>query len=395
MFYGAATGRWSSLIVQLQNMLRPLIKDPNTAIEAFAKRDINLIRFLWPDVDPMKVAGSCIRGCLVADRGNDLIFPDYSGIEDRVNSWFFDEQWVLDAYRDYDAGKGRHLYSKTVCRWFGFDLNKFNDEDPRRQWGKVGRLALNYEGGVSAFVTMVDTYGVNLQEMTDAVLPLLPPDAIDHAEWMAKNHPNSSVSGDIEKACNGLKFLFRRDHPHIKQGWKDLKEAAEKAVEFKGQVFWLPNKKIAFKVEEYKGREWLAMRLPSGRKVRYYKPTWTPPRQTEKWLNGELVDWTVPGYMEYWGIDTLTRQYMKLQTYGGKLDENADQAFSRDLLAHAMLAADAAGYAIVGHEHDKAVFEARPDQSVDAIKTLMLAQPEYAAGLPLAVDGKRMWRFGK
>ena len=68
MFYGAATGRWSSIIVQLQNIMRPVIKDPNTAIEAFAARDLELIRFLWPDNDPMKVAGSCIRGCLGSER---------------------------------------------------------------------------------------------------------------------------------------------------------------------------------------------------------------------------------------------------------------------------------------------------------------------------------------
>ncbi|MDE2468216.1 MAG: hypothetical protein KGL35_05610, partial [Bradyrhizobium sp.] len=111
LFYGAATGRWSSLIVQLQNIMRPVIKDPNTAIEAFAARDIDLIRMLWPDVDPMKVAGSCIRGCLVSSERHDLVFPDFSGIEDRVNAWFFDEEWVLNAYRAYDEGNGRHLYS--------------------------------------------------------------------------------------------------------------------------------------------------------------------------------------------------------------------------------------------------------------------------------------------
>jgi DNA polymerase bacteriophage-type len=114
-------------------------------------------------------------------------------------------------------------------------------------------------------------------------------------------------------------------------------------------------------------------------------------------LNGELVDWTVPGYMEYMGHDTFTRQWVKQQTYGGKLDENADSAFSRDLLCHAMLALDAAGYGIVGSEHDKPILEVPEggQVEVDEIKRLMLQQPEYAAGLPLATDGKRSKRYGK
>ena len=279
MFYGAATGRWSSLIVQLQNMMRPVIKDPDTAVSAFASRSLDLIRFLYPDVDPMKVAGSCIRACLVSEAGSDLVAPDFSGIEDRVNLWFFDEGSMLDVYRDYDAGSGRHPYSVTVCNAFGLDLQTFSDEDPRRQWGKVMRLALGYEGGVSAFSTMVDTYGIKLEEMADAVLPLLPPEALDHARWMHEHHPNKDVSGDVETACNGLKYLYRQGQPKIVQGWKNLKEAAERAVEFPGVVHWLPNKKIAFSTMDYKGRRWLCMRLPSGRKIKYFDPKWTPPRE--------------------------------------------------------------------------------------------------------------------
>lgn len=395
LFYGAATGRWSSLIVQLQNMMRPVVKDPNTAIEAFASRDIDLIRMLWPDVDPMKVAGSCIRGCLIATDGHDLVFPDYSGIEDRVNLWLFDEEHMLEAYREVDAKTGRHPYSITVCNAFGLNLDEFNDEDPRRQWGKVMRLALGYEGGVSAFAQMVETYGIDLEEMAAIVNPLLPDEAIDHAAWMWKNHPSSQPE-HIDRACNGLKFLYRRDHPRIVQGWKLLKEAAEKAVEFEGETFWLPNRKIAFRVEGFKGRKWLSMRLPSGRKIKYFKPTWTPPTVKDIWINNEKVEKVVPGFMEYWGTDTYTRQWMKLQTYGGKLDENADQGFSRDLLCNAMLALDAAGYTIIASEHDKVVLEVPKDSgSVDEIKRLMLAQPGYCAGLPLATDGKRLDRYGK
>jgi DNA polymerase bacteriophage-type len=235
-----------------------------------------------------------------------------------------------------------------------------------------------------------------LEEMAKIVIPLLPEDALEHAKWMHDNHPNKDVSGDVETACNGLKYMYRQQQPGITQGWKDLKEAAERAVEFPGTAYWTPNKKIAFRIEDYKGRRWLCMRLPSGRKIKYYNPSWTPPRVEDRWLNGERVERVIPCYMSYWGIDTYTRQWMLLQTYGGKLDENADQGFSRDLLCNGMLALDGAGYTIVGSEHDKAILEVPVDfGSVEEIKALMVAQPDYCAGLPLATDGKRVKRYSK
>ena len=395
-FYGAATGRWSSTGVQLQNLMRPVIKDPNAAIEAFAERDIEWIRFLYPEIDPMKVAGSCIRGCLVASPGCNLAAPDYSGIEDRVNAWFFGEEWVLDAYRAYDRGEGRHLYSLTVCRSFGIPIETFSDEDPRRQWGKVMRLALGYEGGANAFSTMTETYGIELNDLAKAAIPLLSDQARDHAAWMRKNHPTKDMTDEQELACNGLKFHYRQDHPRIVQGWKDLKEAAEKAVEFEGTAFWIPTKKIAFKVETYRGRKWLCLRLPSGRKIKYYNPRWIPPKQAERWINNELVEYTVPGELRYWGIDTFTRQFCEQSSYGGRWDENADQAYSRDLLAEAVVNLHNAKYPIVGTEHDKVITDVPEDYgTIEEIKSLMLMQPPHADGLPLATDGKFTRRYGK
>ena len=66
LYHGAGTGRWASLGVQLQNLFRPVIDDPDVAIDCFATRDLDWLRALYPETDPMKVIGSCIRGMLVA-----------------------------------------------------------------------------------------------------------------------------------------------------------------------------------------------------------------------------------------------------------------------------------------------------------------------------------------
>ncbi len=47
LHYGAGTGRWSSLGVQIQNLARPVIKDVDNAIAACALRDLELIKELW------------------------------------------------------------------------------------------------------------------------------------------------------------------------------------------------------------------------------------------------------------------------------------------------------------------------------------------------------------
>ena len=51
LFLGAGTGRWSSLIVQLQNLMRSVIEDPDFAIECFASRSVDLVQMMHPGLD--------------------------------------------------------------------------------------------------------------------------------------------------------------------------------------------------------------------------------------------------------------------------------------------------------------------------------------------------------
>lgn len=396
MYHGANTGRWSSLIVQLQNLFRPVIDDPETAIEAFATRDLDWIRTLYGGVDPIKVAASCVRSVLVAAHDKELVFPDYAGIESRFNAWLFGEDWKLDAFRKYDRREGPDSYVAVYSKFF---LIPVKDVKPKqRQVGKVVDLACGYEGGVGAFVTMSETYGLNLAEMTEAVLPTLPREILETSEWMwGKYGANSGLDHDTYVACDGLKQLWRAAHPAIRQGWKDLKDAAEKAVQFPGTAFSLQNGRVAFKVVNYKGRNWLYLKLPSGRLLAYYNPRWIESKTIvvkNKW--GKDEERIVPGELRYWGVDTDTRRWMEISSYGGRWCENIVQAGSRDILVNGMLKLEQRGYPLVGSVHDEPIAEVPKDfGSFDEAGAIICELPDWAAGLPVAVGGHRGNRYRK
>ena len=320
----------------------------------------------------MKVLASCVRGALVPEDGKILQSFDFAGIESRVNAWLFNESWKLQAFREYDAGTGPDLYKMAYARAFRVPTESV-DKD-QRLIGKVMELALGYQGGSGAFVTMASTYAVDLDDLASRVWQALPPDVIESAEWMWQKTGGSELSHDVFIACDGIKQLWRKLHPKTVQGWSDLDEAATMAVRFPGKVFKLTGGKLAFKVEG----DWLYLRLPSGRKLAYFKPEW----------DGESVT--------HLGIDTYTRRWMRTQNYGGKWCERACSGVARCLLVDAMFRLDDAGYDLIGTVHDETIAEVSPDfGSLDEARELMCRLPDWAAGLPVAAEGWRAKRYRK
>ena len=374
-YHAAGTGRWASYIVQLHNLFRSVIDDPDTAIEAAKEWDLDWIRALYPGVDPMKVFASCIRGMLIPEEGHEFVFPDFSGVEARWNAWMFNEEWKLDAYRRYDEGTGPDLYTVAYGRAFGVDPATVSKAD--RQLGKVMELSMGYEGGVGAFIKMAATYRVDLAAVAKA-FDTFPRDVqIECAE----NHARAADTGrlyklpsDVWMACEGLKILWRRAHPRIVRGWRELKNAANNAVANPGQIYSVANGRLMFKVEG----QFLVMRLPSGRKSRYFKPR----------LEGDTL--------YYEGVDTETRMWGRTSTYGGKTCENETQAGCRDLLADAMLDFEAEHLPIVMHVHDEPVLEVPIGSLSDEVVTRIMCKPrKWAEGFPLAIEGHRGTRYRK
>ena len=389
LVYGAGPGRWSSSGVQLQNLMRPVIDDVDLAIELLLDRDLESIKYWW-DVDPMKVAGSCVRGMLVAPERKHLMAVDFAGIESRITAWIFDEEWKLQVFRDYDAGTGPDSYKRAVSELLRKAVESVTKRE-RQAIGKVTELAFGYEGGFAAMVKMSKQNNVDLQELAALTYPAIPQDILEKArstwQWAQGKNQTLELSEYVYVAMESLKRMWRAKHPRISGGWAELKAAACDAVEFPGKAFQIKSGKIMFKVEG----DWLRMRLPSGRKLNYLRPKLTGERGVNVW--GKNVDNRVVSYM---GVDTETRQWRRVNAYGGRWMQNIGEGVARDLLTPAMLELDAMGYGGIGSVHDEYIMELDDGfGSLEEASAVLCRPRTWAAGLPVAVDGFTATRYRK
>lgn len=122
------------------------------------------------------------------------------------------------------------------------------------------------------------------------------------------------------------------------------------------------------------------IRLPSGRVIGYHDCRL---RWVEKW--GKSVQEVHFADPKGPGIRTAT--------YGGRLTENLTQAVARDVLSEALVRLDRAGLEVVGHVHDEILVHGT--ETVDDVKQIMVQQPTWAGGLPLAAEGFTCPRYRK
>jgi len=329
-YHGAQTGRWAGRGFQPQNLPRPAFDDADNCVKLFEHRDHELLEILYGD--PMVALSSTLRSMIVPDAGNRLLVSDFNAIEARVLAWLAGEQGPLDVFRE-----GGDIYIHAAAAIYGVPVEKVTKE--MRQIGKVAVLALGYQGGVGAFQTMAAAYRVEISD----------------------------------EMADDIKVKWRKANRNISRFWYDLEAAAKNAVLHRGNAFEAGP--ITFKCHG----DFLFAKLPSGRRLAYYKPVIGN--------NG----------LEFWGTDSrLGGRWAKLTTYGGKLCENVTQAVSRDLLADAMLRVEAAGYPVVMSVHDEVVSEAPIGfGSLEEFERLMCEMPDWATGLPMAVEGFECERYRK
>ena len=424
-FRGAGrTGRAAHRLFQPGNLMRPTFKQRqiDVAIEATKNGTLDLVFD-----NCMEALGNTVRGTIVAGPGKKLVVADLANIEGRMAAWLAGEEWKLQAFRDYDTilghdaegepiRKGVDLYILSYARAFNVSPESVPKKGLERQIGKVMELMLQYEGGVSAFLTGAATYGIDLVAMADAAWDTLPTDVVAEARGFMEflyRGPEAKYRKALEEgfdtegkhaatletdklkarygltekvfiACDTLKRLWRAAHPAISSYWKGdfdnpgLQITVERAINRPGETFTCRRLKIR------RDGAWLRIQLPSGRSLCYPNP--------------RIKD--LPGGKSaicYTGFNQYTKQWGDVLTYGGKLLENCTQAASADQMFYPMFEIEEAGYLPVLHVHDELVCETpdTEDFTADELGRMMCADLGWNAGLPLSAAGFEAYRYRK
>ena len=342
-FYGAnRTGRWAGRLVQVQNLPQNKInnlekvreKIRNDIIKDFPSRkkefNKNLNLNLYNNENLSSLLSQLIRTTFIPKKNHRFIIADFSAIEARIIAYLSNEKWRIDVFNTH--GK---IYEASASKMFKVDINEITKESELRQKGKIAELALGYQGGVGALVSM-GAYNMNLCE---------------------------SELIEIVKA-------FRSSNPNIVKLWNNAQKAFIEAVKNKSVVHI--DKNISF---IYEGNI-LFIKLPSGRRLSYIRPKIDYDNIFNKYI------------ITYEGIDPTTKKSKRLTTYGGKLVENIVQAIARDVLAQAMMNLKNHGFNIVMHVHDEIVLEVENGvSSVEEVCEIMCKENRYLNGLKLRADG--------
>ena len=323
-YYGAGrTGRWAGRLVQLQNLPQNHLDEIGTVREIVRAKELDTLELLYDSVPD--VLSQLIRTAFVAKPGHTFLVSDYAAIEARVIAYLAGEKWRMDVFAE-----GGDIYCSSASQMFKVPVVKHGVNGHLRQKGKVAELACGYGGGVAALKAFgADKMGLTESEMQDIV-----------TQWRAAS-------------------------PTIPKLWRDVENAAKRALVNPGRTFTIP-----CGVKYYKDADALRCRLPSGRVLTYW---------------GARLD--NDGDICFMGQNQTTRKWEKTDTWGGKLVENIVQAVARDCLAVAMVRLDQAGYKIVFHVHDEVVIEA-PDGSRWQDAADIMGEPiGWAPGLLLRGDG--------
>lgn len=284
---------------------------------------------------------------LIPPAGSSLVVVDASQVEARGTAWIAGQEDLLEQFRrgeDPYLALASIMAGKTVRRPRNFDpapvaayLTKM------RNCGKVGILGGGYGMGPVRAQEYARDFGLDL--------------SVAEAEKLIRT--------------------YRRSVPAITRFWREVEREFKMAAKYH-QTGQLP-RGLKFQWDEE--TDTTILTLPSGRDLRYHNV-----RCSSK--DGRDSLWMPhPGH-----------RGEKIHIWGGALCENIVQAFCRDLLAESMLDLEKAGFHTALTVHDELVLVVPDAQAEKCLKRSVQSMgttPDWAAGLPLAAEGRIMKQYGK
>jgi DNA polymerase len=340
-YHGADTGRWTSLLIQLQNLPRGMAFTNAHIDSLFALLKERGPTYWLTYVEdhyeaPMHVISSMLRGCFVAAPGHEFLVVDYASIESRVLAWVAGQKDMLKLFH-----AGGDLYKDLASTMFGVPVIEVTKD--QRQLGKFGILSCGYQIGTNGMSRMI-----------------------------------TGKVKDPDGMAQQIVDTYRSKYTKIRNLWYDIEAEARDQVEDPIGYMAREVGRSTFSMP----KEFLYLHLPSGRRLAY---------PFAKLVPGRFQASSVVSYKKQ-----VNNQWRDTETYGGKLVENLVQSTARCLLAGAMVSLEKAGYPIVMSVHDELVVEAPVGAlSLSRMEELMCELPDWAEGLPLAAEGFISTRYRK
>lgn len=333
-FYGASkTGRFSGRLVQMQNLPRNYLEPLEDVREIVKARDYETLDLIYPSI--ADTLSQLIRTAFVPKNGKKYVVADFSAIEARVIAWLAREEWVNQVFATH--GK---IYEATASQMFHVPIEKIvkgNPEYALRQKGKVATLALGYQGGTNALISM---------GALDMGLP--------------------------EEELPEIVTRWRNANKNIVRLWYKVGECAlattkdGRARTYNGLIFRLEE-------DLNNGLRFLTIELPSKRKLFYCKPFAGAGRF------GEVLT--------FFSQNQTTKKWGEEQTFGGKLVENIVQAIARDCLCVTLDRIAERNLQPVFHVHDEIIVEADESLTVEELCDIFAIPIPWAKGLILKGAG--------
>lgn len=196
----------------------------------------------------------------------------------------------------------------------------------------------------------------------------------------AKIYPKGTPDDVIWEGLASLVETWRIAHPHIVSWWKQVHTAFDKG----GPA----SRRIPVDVEIVGNDRYVW--LPSGRALVYHncRREYVQPKDR----HGKPL----PYRRRAWVCDAVVGNGTQRRIVSGPTQvENIIQAIGRDLLTHALVNVERAGFRTVTHVHDEIVTETTGGLTVERLSSLMCDLPDWAEGLPVEAAGYTTQRYRK
>jgi DNA polymerase len=331
-------------------------------LEILQMRSMHALEHFFGDV--LLCVSGVVRSLLVAREGHRLICSDYSSIEAVVSAVLTGEEWRVEAFRRREDIYLHGAAGVTGRTYEWYMANGGKKHPDRQKIGKPAELGLGF-GGFSGALFAFGFEG----EKKEA-----------DRTWMAWRAASPAFEEMWGGQYRGVPWDIER------REYFGLEGCAVQAVLSPGQVFFYRG--ITYQVID----DVLYCTLLSGRRMAYHQP--------RLWYGAKRDGWVECYSLTYmtWNTNAKMgpRGWVRMETYGGRLFENVVQATARDIMAHAVVNLEAAGYPVVLRVHDEVAAEV-PNGfgSLEEFERILTDLPDWAKGWPIRAAGWEGVRYHK